>query len=160
MRSSAACIQYLACLALIHACNAHMHMGAVRLADKPGYSFRVWVPHANGVKIELKDVASKTAAATFDLVRREENGNPNVWYAECDEAKLGDEYRVCVESSWNDCFAQEGAVLYRRDPYARYRQIHTVLIIGPGIILPPHDFAGLGHTNNAHGKKFMFFLLN
>jgi 1,4-alpha-glucan branching enzyme len=136
MRISDAYIQYLALLILIHACNAHMNMGAVPLANKGGYSFRVWVPHANSVKVEIKDVASKDAAATVDLVRREEHGNPNVWYAESEEAKLGDQYRVCVESSWNDCFSQEGAVLYRRDPYARCTKSHAVFLSVQNIILP------------------------
>ena len=43
-----------------------------------------------------------------------------MWHGEAASACAGDDYRYAIDSTWNDCFDTEGAVLYRRDPYARY----------------------------------------
>jgi 1,4-alpha-glucan branching enzyme len=120
MFSKILALRQFALLLLISTCKANLDMGAVRLPDKSGFRFKLWVPHAHSVKIELKDASAKDGAPrSVDLVRREEHGNPNIWYAESPDAKVGEEYRVCIESSWNDCYASEGAILHRRDPYAR-----------------------------------------
>lgn len=73
--------------------------------------FRIWAPHARRVCIEL-------ASGRFvDLAP--ETVNEHFWSGEAGGLAPGARYRVVLESSWNDCFDREGAVLVRRDPYAR-----------------------------------------
>lgn len=89
-------------------CDAHLGMGARMLSGgKHGFAFKAWVPHANGVKVEIKDSKTDTMQR-IDLIKRKEDGNENMWVGECAEAELGDDYRFCIDSSWNDCFEQEG----------------------------------------------------
>lgn len=86
--------------ALPHAC------GPTRLSPTHS-SFRVWAPHGAAVGIQFR------SGGRLALVR-----SGDFWEASaaCD---VGDQYRVTLRSSWNDCFAAEGADLVRRDPCAR-----------------------------------------
>ena len=100
---------------LVLACaHAGLDMGST-LLPSGGAGFKVWAPHASFVRVEL-ELKATNSKEILELSR----GENDVWYGESQSATAGDDYRYAVESTWNDCFENEGAVLYRRDPYARY----------------------------------------
>lgn len=103
-------------LCIVVTVDAGLDMGARLLPGGRGTGFKVWAPHATSVKVELRK-ASATGGSdvAVELVK----GDGNIWYGEDAAAQQGDYYRYLVESGWNDCFNSEGAVLKRRDPYAR-----------------------------------------
>jgi len=86
-------------------------MGPVVLEE--GLQLKVWVPHANAVSVEL-------LASSEEVVRLPLSGEGEHWGGIV-RGKLttGSKYRFIVDSSHNDCYALEGALLERRDPYAR-----------------------------------------
>ena len=96
--------------------DAGLDMGANLLPGGRGTGFKVWAPYATSVKVELRK-ASTTGGSevAVELVK----GDGNIWYGVDEAAGAGDDYRYLVEAGWNDCFDQEGAILKRRDPYAR-----------------------------------------
>lgn len=94
----------------------HNGMGALPHAN--GAAFRVWAPHATGVAV----VGSFNEwNAQKNPMESEENG---YWYADIDNAKVGDEYRFHLSTP-------EGEFT-RIDPYAR----EVTNSVGNGII---HD---------------------
>jgi 1,4-alpha-glucan branching enzyme len=68
---------------------------------------RLWAPHGEDVTLEFEN------GEPVPMVR-----DGDFWHATA-TCKPGDRYRVAMGSSWNDCFAAEGARLIRRDPCAR-----------------------------------------
>jgi maltooligosyltrehalose trehalohydrolase len=98
--------------------DAALDMGATLLPDGRGCSFKFWSPHASAMRVEILPGVSKTATEkhTIELQR----GDGNHWFGESDRAFGGCDYRIALESSWNDCYSTEGGTLFRRDPYARY----------------------------------------
>lgn len=101
--------------------EAALDMGATLLPDGRGCSFKIWAPHASAIRVEILPGVAVTAPEkhTIELKR----GDCDRWYGESDRAQAGCDYRIALESSWNDCYSTEGATLYRRDPYARYAPI-------------------------------------
>ena len=102
----------------IFSIDAALDMGATLLSDGRGCSFKVWAPHASEMRVEVKPGAAAIATEEHTIVLQ--RGDGDMWYGECDRAHAGCDYRIALESSWNDCYSTEGATLYRRDPYARY----------------------------------------
>lgn len=98
--------------------DAALDMGATLLPDGRGCGFKIWAPHASAMRVEILPGISTTATVehTIELKR----GDGNHWYGESDRAHAGCDYRIALESSWNDCYSTEGGTLFRRDPYARY----------------------------------------
>lgn len=86
------------------------HEAGPRWLDTGELEFRVWAPHADLVEIEFDNGACQPLAV-------EDGGSHH--RLRLDSARPGDRYRLRVHSNWNDCFEREGAVLLRRDPWAR-----------------------------------------
>lgn len=74
-------------------------------------AFRVWAPHGEDVTVELQ-----CGESSVQEIRLTREGDFWIGQARC---APGDRYRIAMGSTWNDCFQQEGAKLFRRDPCAR-----------------------------------------
>jgi 1,4-alpha-glucan branching enzyme len=79
--------------------------------------FRLWAPHGERLWIEFKD------REPVELFR--ETDAAHFWTAQVFGVTPGDEYRVKIEPSWNDCYHTEGGQLFRRDPYARQTEFDS-----------------------------------
>ncbi|CAE8627775.1 unnamed protein product [Polarella glacialis] len=92
-------------------------------------SFRVWAPHGESVAVEIQD------GGEIREVKLAREGD--FWSGEA-PCKPGIRYRIALGSTWNDCFAQEGARLIRRDPCAREYEFDSCWsILHPPIRTPP-----------------------
>eukprot|EP00928_Gymnodinium_smaydae_P070954 TRINITY_DN54678_c0_g1_i1.p1 TRINITY_DN54678_c0_g1~~TRINITY_DN54678_c0_g1_i1.p1 ORF type:complete len:597 (-),score=102.50 TRINITY_DN54678_c0_g1_i1:253-2043(-) len=102
---------------------------------KPGIcEFRVWAPHGEDVAIEFEGTENGDARSV--PLQRE----GDFWRGEATAAP-GQRYRVALNSSWNDCFHEEGARLFRRDPCARACDFDSTWCILHAPIQTPKPFA-------------------
>lgn len=95
-------------------------------------SFRVWAPHGADLAIELDEEPLRE-------VRLEHRGG-GFWEGEA-AASPGCRYRVAMGSSWNDCHAEEGDRLYRRDPCAREADFETKWCVLHPPVQPPRPWS-------------------
>ena len=83
-------------------------------------AFRVWAPHGEDVTVELQ-----CGESSVQEIRLTREGDFWIGQARC---APGDRYRIAMGSTWNDCFQQEGAKLFRRDPCARECDFNSRLV--------------------------------
>eukprot|EP01054_Gregarina_sp_Poly1_P004931 Gregarina_sp_Poly_1__4930@NODE_2615_length_1914_cov_132_693016_g1658_i0_p1_GENE_NODE_2615_length_1914_cov_132_693016_g1658_i0NODE_2615_length_1914_cov_132_693016_g1658_i0_p1_ORF_typecomplete_len324_score34_09Alphaamylase/PF00128_24/3_9e33CBM_48/PF02922_18/3_6e07hDGE_amylase/PF14701_6/1_8e06GHL10/PF02638_15/9_5e05Glyco_hydro_70/PF02324_16/0_26Glyco_hydro_70/PF02324_16/15Cellulase/PF00150_18/0_0069GHL6/PF14871_6/0_021DUF4015/PF13200_6/0_023Melibiase/PF02065_18/3_6e03Melibiase/PF02065_18/0_047Glyco len=92
--------------------------------DKGGLEFGLWAPHAKTIEVVFSN------GRRFPLVG---SGKPEIWKCAIEKEnqwRIPDDptpvtYHFEIDSSWNDCFITEGAILHRRDPYARLTEFET-----------------------------------
>eukprot|EP01055_Gregarina_sp_Pseudo9_P005810 Gregarina_sp_Pseudo_9__5809@NODE_87_length_4395_cov_6_813361_g79_i0_p2_GENE_NODE_87_length_4395_cov_6_813361_g79_i0NODE_87_length_4395_cov_6_813361_g79_i0_p2_ORF_typecomplete_len620_score56_07Alphaamylase/PF00128_24/1_5e42CBM_48/PF02922_18/2_8e06Alphaamylase_C/PF02806_18/5_1e06hDGE_amylase/PF14701_6/7_4e05hDGE_amylase/PF14701_6/1e03GHL10/PF02638_15/0_00045GHL5/PF14872_6/2_2GHL5/PF14872_6/2_6Melibiase/PF02065_18/0_027_NODE_87_length_4395_cov_6_813361_g79_i023474206 len=84
--------------------------------------FGLWAPHAKAIKVILSngvecELVQSPKPEVFHCKIKQEVWNADT--AQSSSSPLGLTYHYEIEPSWNDCFSTEGAILSRRDPYAR-----------------------------------------
>ncbi|CBZ55921.1 putative 1,4-alpha-glucan branching enzyme [Neospora caninum Liverpool] len=92
-------------------------MGAVVLGDSDEELclFRLWGPHVAQCWVQLNLPKKGDSPRRFEM----QNEGKAFWGTVLRGVPLGTPYEFVIHSNWNDCFAQEGHELHRRDPYAR-----------------------------------------
>ena len=85
--------------------------GGVRWLGPSRVALRVWAPNGERVRVQFE------GGRVVELAPEPEQ--PEYWSGLIDAVAPGDRYRLALRSRCNDCYAQEGDELLRRDPYAR-----------------------------------------
>lgn len=94
--------------------------------------FRVWAPHGEAVVVELQG----ESGANMEIALSREGD----FWTGSGKCAPGMKYRIAMGSSWNDCFPQEGARLFRRDPCARECDFESNWCILHAPIVAPKPF--------------------
>ncbi|KAF8819808.1 alpha amylase, catalytic domain-containing protein [Cardiosporidium cionae] len=72
-------------------------------------AFRLWSPHLHECWVEIDE-------ERFPLTQEDSH---SYWSVQVAPVYHGDAYHFILNSSWNDCYHEEGELLQRCDPYAR-----------------------------------------
>jgi 1,4-alpha-glucan branching enzyme len=104
-----------------HSANDFRGMGAILYEG--GCGFRVWAPHADGVKVRV--TAQQGEQPLEAQLKREGNA---MWVGKAEEAQAGHTYKFLIQSGTE--------IVERIDPYAR----EVTNSVGEGVIVDPNAF--------------------